>query len=374
MRKGLLLTLALTLLLAAPAQAGRNVIVGIGDQKTAMFEDPRLDWLGVRHARLVVPWYVGSGVNPEELGYVDAWLRAARRHKVKPLVSFGHGFVGFSRSLLPSVADYRRAVRQFHRRYPWVRQYIAWNEANHCSQPTCKKPARAAGYYDALKGVCPKCTVIGASLIDQPNMVRWLKRFRRAAKREPTVWGLHNYLDVNRLRSSGTRRLLRAVPRRSRVWITETGGVVYRKHYKRKADFPENTRHAGKVTRFLLRVARRLPRIDRVYLYHWNPDRLRPTWDSGIVNHKGTARPAFSALARHLGRDPRRAPALAAPLPEPPPTPIAQNPAPPQESAPPPQQPPPSSPPPSQPPPQQPPPPACTIPILCPRDDGGLLP
>jgi hypothetical protein len=368
-RNGLLLALALSLLLAAPAHAGRNVVVGIGDQKTAMFDDPRVSWLGVRHARLVVPWYVGSGVNQIELQYVDDWLRAARRKRIKPLISFGHGFVGFTRILLPSVADYRKAVADFHRRYPWVRQYIAWNEANHCSQPTCKKPERAAQYYDALKGACPKCTVLGASLIDQPNMVRWLKRFRRKARNEPTVWGLHNYLDVNRLRSRGTRRLLRAVPRRSRIWITETGGVVYRKHYRRKADFPENSAHAGRVTKFLLRLSRQLPRIDRVYLYHWNPDRLKPTWDSGLVDHLGKARPGFSALARHLGRDPRRAPA-AGPLPEPPPSPIAHNQPPAQESAPPAGQPPPQQPPPQQPPPQEPPPP-CTIPVLCEPLGGG---
>src|SRR5687767_78274 len=146
MRNGLLLVVCLSALLAltAPAHAGSKVVVGIGDQKTGMFEDPRIPWLGIKHARLVVPWYVGSGVNAEELEYVDQWLRAARKAKVEPLVSFGHGFVGFTRILLPKVADYRKAVRDFRRRYPWVRRYIAWNEANHCSQPTCKKPERAA--------------------------------------------------------------------------------------------------------------------------------------------------------------------------------------------------------------------------------------
>jgi Glycosyl hydrolase catalytic core len=368
MRKGLLAVLALVVALvaAAPAHAGRGLIVGVGDQKASMFDDPRLNWLGIRHARLVVPWYVGTGVNADELGYVDRWLSAARRHRVTPLISFGHGFVGWTRIYLPKPADYRRAVAAFHRRYPWVRQYIAWNEANHCSQPTCKKPERAAAYYDAMKSVCRSCTIIGAAVIDQPNMVRWLRRFRRAAKHEPRVYGLHNYLDVNRLRTTGTRRLLRAIPRRARVWITETGGVVYRKHYRRKADFPESAAHAGKVTRFVLRTARRLRRIDRVYLYHWNADRFRAQWDSGLVDHRGRARPGFLALARHLGRNPRRAPKGIAPTP-PPPTPIAQNQPPAQESAPPRQEPPPPQQQPSQPPPeQQPPPPTCTVPILCP--------
>jgi hypothetical protein len=314
--------------LAGPAGAATRPLVGIGDQKSQMFEDPRFGWLGIKHARLVVPWYVGSGTNPEELRYVDEWLRAARRSGVQPLIGFGHGFVGWTRIYLPKVAEYRRAVKQFRRRYPWVKNYITWNEANHCSQPTCRKPARVAQYYDALRRECKGCTVVGAALIDQPNMTRWLRAFRKEAKGEPKVYGLHNYLDVNRLRTSGTRRLLRAVPRRARIWITETGGLVYRKHYKRKADFPENAVHAGKVTSHVLRTARALRRIDRVYLYHWNVDRFQPTWDSGLIDHLGVARPGFDALARHQRRDPRAAPAAAPPPPRPAP-PIGTNPGPP---------------------------------------------
>ncbi len=62
MRNGLLLlAVVVALLAAAPAEAATRPIIGIGDQKAQMFEDPRLKWLGVRHARLVVPWYVATG-------------------------------------------------------------------------------------------------------------------------------------------------------------------------------------------------------------------------------------------------------------------------------------------------------------------------
>ena len=40
------------------------------------------------------------------------------------------------------------------------------------------------------------------------------------------IWGLHNYIDANRFRTTGTRSLLRAVP--GEVWFTETGGLVVR--------------------------------------------------------------------------------------------------------------------------------------------------
>lgn len=339
--------------------------IGIGDQKADMFRDQRRSWLGVRHARLVVPWYIA--LVEEERRYVDRWLTEARRAKVQPLVGFGHGFVGATRIQLPELWQYRAAFRAFRKRYPWVRHFIAWNEANHCSQPTCRRPERAAAYFDAMRSLCPRCTVVAADVIDQRNMIPWIKRFRRAARHKPRLWGLHNYLDVNRLRSTGTRRLLRYVP--GTVWITESGGVVHRRHYRRKASFPENPRHAAKVTRYLLRLAHRHRRkIRRVYLYHWNADRARATWDSALINHRGQARAAFRELARYQRRDPRRAPA--APRPWPPFAPIPTEPP----KPPPPtggqEQPPPSGepqPPPSggEQPPQEPE-PTCTLIVICP--------
>ncbi len=40
----------------------------------------------------------------------------------------------------------------------------------------------------------------------------------------PTIWGLHNYSDINRLQSWRTHRLVRALG--GQVWLTETGGIV----------------------------------------------------------------------------------------------------------------------------------------------------
>jgi uncharacterized membrane protein YgcG len=311
MRNGLLgVAVCVALLAAVPAaSAASKPLVGIGDQKAQMFDDPRLPWLGVRHARLVVPWFVETkSASAEEKKHVAAWLNGARRSGIQPLVAFGHGFIGWTRIYLPKPAEYRQALRAFRKRWPWVKTIIAWNEANHCSQPTCRKPERAAQYYDIAKEVCPTCTVVATAVIDQPNMVPWLKRFQKAAKHRVSIVGLHNYLDVNRLRSSGTRKLLKAF--KGQVWITESGGVVYRRKFKAKvADFPENATHAGKVTRFVLDLSKKLSsRVKRVYLYHWNADRPEPTWDSGLIDWAGIARPGFAALARHLGRNPALAP------------------------------------------------------------------
>jgi hypothetical protein len=376
MRPGaVLLAVLAALLLAAPAaDAAKRPIVGIGDQKISMFEDPRFKWLGLRHARLVVPWYVAVGAeNKRERSYVDEWMNSARRAKVSPVVGFGHGFAGKMRTYLPKRTEFRRAAAAFRKRYPWVRTYIAWNEANHCSQPTCKRPERAAQYFDALRSVCRRCTVVAPAVLDQPNMVRWLARFRKAARSKPRIYALHNYLDVNRLRSRGTRRLLRAIPRSAKVWVAETGGVVARTHFRKKADFPENPTRAGKVTTYALELGRKHPQITRVYLYHWNIHKYDASWDSGLIDQLGKARPGFDALARFRGKDPAKAPK---PPPPPPPrddSPIAENRPPaenqgpsggngqPDNEA---QQPPPQEPPP---------PPSCGLPVCLPTPVLGLL-
>jgi hypothetical protein len=353
---------------ALPAVAHARAVVGIGDQKPEMFTDARFHWLGVRHARMVVSWDVMRSTS--ERTWANAWLAAARAAKVQPLVSFGHAWSGNRRKVLPSVTAYRAAFTRFRRAYPWVRTYTAWNEANHCSQPTCHNPERAAAYYDVIRSDCPRCTVVAGDVLDQNNMVGWVRSFARAARHKPTLWGLHNYLDANRLRTTGTRRLLAAV--KGRVWITETGGLVRRKHYRAQISFPESAEHAGKVTRFLLRFANAHTRIRRVYIYQWNANSLFQTWDSGIIDPFGQRRPAFDALARQFGRNPKRAPAdppfvdTGAPPPPGPAGPGAEEkPAQQQQSQPPPQQ----SPPPQNPPP--PPPPDCSPLPVCPPSLGG---
>jgi hypothetical protein len=352
---------ASVLLLSAPAPpASARALIGIGDQKPAMFGDPRFRWLQVRRARLVVSWNVLE--TPWERRWIDNWLTQAHADGVEPLIAFGHPWAGPKRRLLPSVKAYRRAFLAFRARYPWIRDYTPWNEANHCSQPTCHHPERAAAYYGVVKRACRTCQIVAADVLDQPNMVAWLRAFLRAAPGTPRLWGLHNYLDANRLRSTGTKRLLGAVP--GRVWFTETGGLVRRRHYRKKIAFEESADHAGLATSWILRLAGEQPRVKRIYLYQWNADSTTQVWDSGLVGPFGETRPAFAVLARFAGKDPSKAPGdqptTPAPAPppneEPPPTSSAQPPA--QEQQPPPAQQPP-------PPPPSPPPPSCILGIIC---------
>ena len=143
--------------------------------------------------------------------------------------------------------------------------FATWNEGNHCGEPVCHRPELTAAYYNAERRVCPSCTILAAEVLDQPGMLDWIRDFERKAKGDPRrrIWGIHNYVDANRLRTIGTRRLLAHT--RGPVWFTETGGIVYRRN-RSHITFPESKAHAAIATRWLFRKLIPLSsRITRVY-------------------------------------------------------------------------------------------------------------
>lgn len=277
---------------ASPAQA--RITVGYGDQKPSMFADSRFKDLDVGHARLVVPW---DAINNGgwEVAVVDAWMAGAQAAGVKPMVTFNHS--RDRAKYLPTVAEYRQAFRAFRARYPHVREYTPWNEANHVSQPTYKNPRRAAQYFLAARAACSGCTVLAADLLDSSNVKRYVKRFKRAAKGKARVWGLHNYIDAQRrgkLRKSRTAKFARLV--RGTVWITETGGLVRFKTVDGRLPYPYNERRAAGALRRALDLTRASSRIKRIYLYHWQQDGADQRWDSAVIRSDGTARRGYEVL------------------------------------------------------------------------------
>jgi hypothetical protein len=287
-----LLVLLAALAFAAPAGA---LTIGIADQKPDMFSDPRFLESGIQFARRAVAW--DALTSPTQTAALDQWLNAARAAHVQPLISFTQSSI--DRRALPTPERLLYEFRRFRARYPWVTDFAAWNEANLCGQPTCHRPALVAAYWRKMRLACPTCRILGAEVLDMPNMTSWVKAFRRAAKVEPRYWGLHNYIDANRLRKTGTRRLLKATGH-ALIWFTETGGIVSRVN-RRKVTFPESVSHAAIATRFvfddLVPLSRR---ITRVYLYHWNSEPGPKTWDSALIGPGGKPRPAFRVLERVL--------------------------------------------------------------------------
>ena len=167
----------------AAAQPLTPTIVGMGEQSPDLFEDARFHATGIRHARLLVPYdVVKRGGWP--LASADVWLERARRDGVEPLVSFGHSMSKRHQFRLPSVREYAKRVAEFRARYPWVREFSTWNEANLGSvQPTGRHPRRTAVFYRALKRQCTECTVVAVELLVTANwrMWRWIRALPRSA-------------------------------------------------------------------------------------------------------------------------------------------------------------------------------------------------
>ena len=294
MNRTILLTLALTLLAPASSSA---LVIGIADQKADMFTDPAFTQMGVRHARIYVPWDALD--RPGQREELDTWMRLARQKGVAPLVSFGHSRV--DRRALPSIAGFERMFRRFRARYPWTRDFATWNEANHCGEPVCHRPERVARYWLAIERACPRCRIAAAELLDSASMYSYARRLRRHARREPRYWALHNYVEANRFRTSRLRRLLRVT--RGQMWLTEVGGIVARRNRTRRTigGIPESVWHAERVTRWifeeLVGVHRR---ITRVYVYHWNVLSPLDSWDSALIGPDGYRRPAFWVVERAI--------------------------------------------------------------------------
>ena len=282
---------------AAPAAPAAAVTIGIGDQKPEMFSDLRFQSLEIRYSRYTVGW--DALTSDWQTAELSRWLDAAHEARVDPMISFGHSRTPGERRTLPRPERFRYEFRRFRSRFPWVKTFATWNEANLCGEPTCHRPKLVASYYNAIRSECPSCKILAAEVLDMPNMTSWVKAFRRHARVEPKYWGLHNYVDVNRIRDVGTRRMLRATAPHSYVWLTETGGIVARRNRSTTAGFKESAAHAAVSTRWLFdHLVPLSRRIQRVYLYQWSSSSGHDTWDSALVNSHGRARPALAVVKR----------------------------------------------------------------------------
>lgn len=293
--RALLVTLTALLLVAAPAAADPPRL-GIGDQKPSMFADLRYQELELDMSRLVVPWdALRVRWQREE---IDAWLDAAREAGVEPLVIFNRSRRPSRAHFLPTRKQYVREFRRFRARYPWVKEFATWNEANLCGQPTCRKPAVVARYWKALERNCRSCTILASSVLDMPNLLDWVQRFQKAAGTRPRHWGLNNYRDVNYRWTKNTRGLLKIT--RGELWLTETAGIVKRRNISRIKFVESADRAAGGLRWLFRRIVPLSSRISRVYLYHWSSSTRRDTWDSAMVDWRGRERPALEVLRRQL--------------------------------------------------------------------------
>jgi hypothetical protein len=303
-------TLLFCLALGAPAQA--DFKIGMADQDAAMFDNRNFQALDIQRVRYLVPfdWYKHRGQAAEVLGFMNRAEAAGAEVLVHFTARRGCYEDGrYSRSVkcrAPSVGTYKRIFKRFRREFPFAKTFGIWNEGNHVSQPLVRKPTLAAKYFLAARKACRSCTLVAADVLDGSNMTSWLNAFMRKAGSKARIWGLHNYGDVNRRRTTGTRALLRIVP--GEVWATETGGIL-----KFLPQFRRSESRQARRTKFMFSLFRKYDsrqrgmrsRLTRLYNYQWTGVPRSARFDAGLVNPNGSPRPAyrkFKRLARPYDR------------------------------------------------------------------------
>jgi hypothetical protein len=292
LRRLLVLVPLLVLALCAGAQA--KPALGIADQKPETFLDPRLDDLNLRYSRLYVPWDVLK--DRHSLAVVDAWLVGSKVAGLDPLITISRSRIPSRISVNPTPAQLSAEFKKWRTRWPGQMSTVStWNEAN-----LGKKPEMVAKWWLALRRTCPTCTILGADLLDEPKVLAWTTAFVKAAKRSPTIWGLHAYNDANTFTTNSTKALLKSI--KGNIWITETGGVANRVKpiYKFSGC---GVAHQTKATSFLLKkIAMLSPRIKRIYIFNWGLGDGGASFDSALVDEEGRERPSLNLVRTYLGQ------------------------------------------------------------------------
>jgi hypothetical protein len=304
MRNRILVLLVTFVAIAVAPTAASGLQIGIGDNNVKMFASPYYRALHTRISRYVAPYDVAD--RPRDLAAVNAWITAAEAQHEQPLIAFYHSRSRPNR--LPTVTSYSLEIKRFMALHPQISVYSAWNEANKGSGPSTGEgsfrgpsPHQAATYYLALKHACPRCTIVGLDVLDSTNIastITYIHKFQHDVRGYlPKIWGLHNYSDTNRFRSTGTRAVLAAV--RGQLWLTETGGVV---HFG--SEFP-NRRGAGlkraqRALAYMFKLAASNRRITRLYVFDWYGGAKSARFDAGLMSPSGRPRPGYAVVRRHL--------------------------------------------------------------------------
>ena len=276
----------------------RGPLIGLSDNRPETILDPRFQASGIKRIRVLVP-YDDVARGGQRLGVQDRWFTTARANGIEPLVSFYRSYR--SKKLLPSVAQYRRHFRLFRERYPWVRHFSTWNEANFpAAQPTGNYPRRTAQFYKVARQECAggRCTVLAMDFRadGSAHAARWLRAFKRHIGRGPHIWGLVSHPDVNRLSTARTRQFLRAT--RGEVWATEIGAVNF---FGR--GFRPSIRRQTRAMRYMMyRYPSVSRRLRRMYVYHWRAARGDRLWDSALLSASGKRRPSYYVFFSALGK------------------------------------------------------------------------
>jgi hypothetical protein len=285
------------------AHAAAHYLAGVGDEYAQMFGSALWQQLHAKIARYIAPY--DAMVHRDSLARVTAWIQGAEEQHAQILVAFYHS--EHTPMIVPTVAQYRHDVQKFIKHFPQVRQYQAWDEANrgyiahYLASPSARTNAQ---YYQVLHRLCTTCTVIGLDVLDQANTGSTLE-YISAFKREigllhttmPSIWGLHDYSDVNRLESWRTREIGAALG--GEVWLTETGGIVqFGGAFTNRNG--SGLYRAARVLDYTFALASAYSRIKRLYLYNWTGGSASTRFDAGLTDSRHRPRAGYVVVCKHL--------------------------------------------------------------------------
>lgn len=312
--------------LSAPAPSGPSARAvtasgwGMAFQSHTDFDRPELAELNPRRVRIVVPWdtalrpfkATACGAQGDvNANYANAkeWVRKALAQSREVLVSFGRCAQGSEYGTRPSLPQYKEAISRFvnNRNFKGIRFYSSWNEPNSDGQPTsrAKSPASdewqgarwAAKAWSWFAGYCRKdahpCTVAAGEFVDgddfQPT---YLKQYKAALTRQPTVWAFHPYVAGQTDNLTRLERFLDVTRRTDgpspKIWFTEQGGIV------NSESFPNQTEAQATeaARRLVTKVTNRSDRVTRFYYYALRGD-APPKFDSGLLRYTDLSKRPF---------------------------------------------------------------------------------
>jgi hypothetical protein len=285
---------------AVPAASA--VVIGIGDGNQGMFSDPRFAALKITTARDVIPWdIVTRKADKGDLATFRSWFSAAQAAHVSPLISFGADYTNPAANYVPTVAQYKNAVKAFLKEFPQIKNYTAWNEPDFSYRSLARNPGLAANYFNALYEMCRQCTVLagdvylpatGTRTIDHAaaTLRPWLSAYVKGLHHKPAGWALHDYTEI-RARNTSQLSILMSLTK-GPVWLDETGGVLRRGHWQYKN---QSAAAAARDESYLLGLTKRFRRIARIYHYEWGANPAAG-WDSALIGPNNQPRPAYNVL------------------------------------------------------------------------------
>jgi hypothetical protein len=298
-------------------------LIGISDNLAAMFDNPYFQAIGAGWVRIIVPW--DQELRPH--AFVTTWLKAAQSQKRKVLAVFGIGGCSTEscspRQYIGTNAQYERGVRLFVQRHPWIKYYSTFNEPNEGWSRMRNHLDDYTTRFIFLSKLCQgRCTNVGGEVAlgeriphgGREQSTNWGLRFmadlrrRHAMRYAPRIWGLHNYVDVNRREVTWTKRWMQAF--KGTIWFTETGALMNRPWgrlgnpdsrpaYTYPCLGTEGCQNTA--MKFLLQKMRsRLPqgrnRVQRIFVYQMFANGLPDGFDSGLLNVHLRPRPAYKTV------------------------------------------------------------------------------